>query len=98
MKPDKRTKKTDADGAPLAVRRDKGKIWSHIRSKWLVETPEETVRQQYLLILVNEYGFSVDQIDEEVEMVIESARDRELRAGTRRSLVQQHRHSSKFPP
>jgi len=68
MRPDKKTKKTDADGAPLAVRRDKGKIWSHIRSKWLVETPEETVRQQYLLVLANEYGFSVDQIAEEVQM------------------------------
>jgi len=29
----------------LIVRRDKGKIWSHIRKKWIVETPEETVRQ-----------------------------------------------------
>ena len=29
----------------LEVRTDgKGKIWSHVRSKWLVETPEELVR------------------------------------------------------
>ena len=33
----------------LEVRRQSGKIWSHIRKKWLVETPEETVRQHYLL-------------------------------------------------
>jgi len=52
----------------LNVRREKGKIWSHIRKKWMVETPEETVRQQYLCILVNEYGFSLDQIDEELEV------------------------------
>jgi type I restriction enzyme M protein len=52
----------------LIIRRHQAerKIWSHVRSKWLVETPEETVRQEYLLILVNEYGFSLDQIDEEV--------------------------------
>lgn len=57
------------DGAmPLVVRREKGKIWSHIRSKWLVETPEETVRQNYLLVLVNEYGFSVSQIAEELDL------------------------------
>ncbi len=50
----------------LEVRRDgKGKIWSHVRSDWLVETPEEAVRQQYLTILVNEYGFALDQIAEE---------------------------------
>ena len=48
----------------LTVRREKGKIWSHIRKKWLEETPEETVRQEYLCTLVKEYGFSLDQIDE----------------------------------
>ena len=52
----------------LEIKRDEkmGKIWSHVRSKWLVETPEETVRQQYLLVLVNEYGFALDQIAEEM--------------------------------
>lgn len=56
--------------ADLEVKRDikKGKIWSHARSKWLVETPEETVRQEYLLILINEYGFSLDQIAEELDL------------------------------
>jgi type I restriction enzyme M protein len=52
----------------LSVRREKGKIWSHIRKKWLIETPEETVRQEYLWVLSNEYGFSLDQLDEEVEV------------------------------
>jgi type I restriction enzyme M protein len=54
-----------AMSSQLAVRREKGKIWSHVRRKWLEETPEETVRQDYLCILVNEYGFILDQIDEE---------------------------------
>lgn len=55
----------------LEIRRDQaqGKIWSHVRSKWLVETPEETVRQEYLLVLVNEYGFSVEQVGEELNLV-----------------------------
>jgi len=52
----------------LKPRRDKGKIWSHVRSKWLLETPEEAVRQEYLCILVNDYGFSLEQIDEEVSI------------------------------
>ncbi|HXQ25975.1 MAG TPA: type I restriction enzyme HsdR N-terminal domain-containing protein [Candidatus Acidoferrales bacterium] len=52
----------------LSVRREKGRIWSHVRSKWLVETPEETVRQEYLCVIVNEYGFSPDQMDEEAEL------------------------------
>lgn len=53
----------------LEIRRKTGnKIWSHVRAKWLVETPEETVRQEYLLVLVNEYGFSIDQISEEMDL------------------------------
>ena len=54
----------------LEVRQDKtkGKIWSHIRSKWLDETPEEFVRQNYLCVLVNEYGFDLQQMDEELEV------------------------------
>ena len=55
-------------GDLLTVHREKGKIWSHVRQKWLDETPEETVRQEYLCVLVNEYGFALDQMDEELEV------------------------------
>lgn len=48
--------------------REKGKVWSHIRKKWLVETPEEAVRQEYLCILFNEYSFELDQMHEECEV------------------------------
>lgn len=51
----------------LVLRRDgKGKIWSHIRQAWFVEYPEEVVRQQFVCKLVNVYGFSLDQMDEEI--------------------------------
>lgn len=49
-------------------RNDKGQIYSHIRKKWLHETPEERVRQEYLINLINEYGFSIEQIDEEISV------------------------------
>jgi type I restriction enzyme M protein len=54
----------------LEIKRDekKRKIWSHLRSKWIVETPEETVRQEYLLVLINEYGFNLPQISEEMDL------------------------------
>lgn len=54
----------------LEIRQNKSKglIWSHVRAKWLVETPEELVRQEYLCLLVNEYGFTLEQIDEEVSL------------------------------
>jgi type I restriction enzyme M protein len=34
----------------------------------LVETPEETVRQEYLCVLVNEYGYELAQIEEEASV------------------------------
>jgi len=56
--------------AQFTIRRDEtnGKIWSHVRQQWLVETPEERVRQDYLCVLANEYGFATNQIDEELEV------------------------------
>lgn len=53
---------------PLFVVREGIKIWSHIRKKWLDETPEERVRQEYLCFLVNEYGYSIEQMAEEEEL------------------------------
>ena len=49
----------------IELRRQAGKIWSHIRQDWFVEFPEELVRQRYVCRLVNEYGFTLDQMDEE---------------------------------
>ncbi len=49
----------------LKVLEKDGKIYSHIRKKWLTKTPEELVRQEYLLVLVNKYGYTLEQIKEE---------------------------------
>jgi len=43
-------------------------ILSGVRRKWLPLTPEERVRQEYLLVLTGEYGYSVDQMSEEVDV------------------------------
>ena len=43
----------------LKVLREGGKIYSHVRGRHLVETPEERVRQEYLTVLVNDYGYSL---------------------------------------
>ncbi len=56
---------SSAISTPLESRRKDGKIYSHVRKIWLVETPEERVRQEYLCTLINEYGYSLDQIAEE---------------------------------
>ncbi|MCM3392575.1 N-6 DNA methylase [Cytobacillus oceanisediminis] len=51
----------------IELKIEDGKIFSHARNKWLVLTPEEMVRQEYLIQLINIYGYNLDQIDEEVE-------------------------------
>ncbi len=40
-------------------------IYSPVRKTWVQLTPEERVRQEFLLVLINEYGYSLDQIAEE---------------------------------
>lgn len=54
--------------AALTVIQKGTKIYSHVRGKWLDAEPEEIVRQQFLCTLVNDFGFSIDQIDEELEV------------------------------
>lgn len=44
------------------------KVFSVVRKSWIILTPEEKVRQDYLRILVNEYGYSIDQIAEEIDV------------------------------
>ena len=54
----------------LVIKRDtaKGKIFSHIRNDWFVEYPEEVVRQEFVCTLVNDYGYALDQMDEELHL------------------------------
>ncbi len=52
----------------ISIQEKGNKIFSHIRKIWLIKTPEEIVRQSYLVTLINEYGYSLDQIDEEVSV------------------------------
>ena len=60
---------SNSSSPALDIRRDgKGGIWSHLRQKWLVETPEETVRQNFLLVLADEYGYALDQMEEEADL------------------------------
>lgn len=49
----------------LQLIEENGKIFSHIRKKWLKKAPEEIIRQEYLCVLVNDYGYSLEQIKEE---------------------------------
>ncbi|EAI3337621.1 N-6 DNA methylase [Campylobacter upsaliensis] len=47
---------------------DKSQIYSYIRQKWLVATPEEIVRQNFVCKLVSEYGYDLNQMQEELSV------------------------------
>ncbi len=50
------------------LRSRENKVFSPVRQKWVQLTPEEKVRQEYLQSLINEYGYSIDQMEEELEV------------------------------
>lgn len=45
----------------IEVQEKDGKIFCPLKNKWLVAKPEERVRQKYITILVNKYGYSLGQ-------------------------------------
>lgn len=45
-----------------------GKIFSPLRNKYLNAQPEEVVRQEFICKLINDYGYSLSQMDEEVKL------------------------------
>ncbi|MDP3283912.1 MAG: type I restriction enzyme HsdR N-terminal domain-containing protein, partial [Desulfobacterales bacterium] len=53
---------------PDQIRIEGSKIYSPLRKIWVPLTPEERVRQEYLLNLTGEYGYSLEQIGEETSV------------------------------
>ena len=52
----------------IEVKIENNKIFSPIRNKWLVLKPEEQVRQKIVCKLVNHYGYTIEQMDEELQL------------------------------
>lgn len=44
------------------------KIYAPLKDKWLVNKPEEQVRQKYICRLVDSYGYSLDQMAQEIQV------------------------------
>ena len=50
----------------IKIDEQKNKIYAPLKEQWFIKTPEEEVRQLYICRLVNHYGFSLDQMKQEV--------------------------------
>lgn len=47
---------------------DNKKIFAPLKKKYLEATPEEKVRQEFICELVNEYGYSLEQMEQELKL------------------------------
>lgn len=54
--------------ADLEVQEKDGKIYCPLKKAWHVSTPEERVHQYYIAILANKYGYSLEQMDQELKV------------------------------
>lgn len=52
----------------LEIRKNGNKIFAPLIGRELICTPEEEVRQEYIVHLVNQYGYSLDQMAQEVKV------------------------------
>lgn len=52
----------------MEVQEKDNKIFAPLKDKWLVLTPEERVRQEYICRLVNHYGFALKQMGQEIQV------------------------------
>lgn len=49
----------------MEIKTDHGKIYAPLKGQWLIEKPEERVRQQYICRLVDSYGYELNQMAQE---------------------------------
>jgi type I restriction enzyme M protein len=54
--------------APKYKDSSKKKIYSPLRKKYLDALPEEVVRQEFVCKLINDYGYTLEQMDEEIKL------------------------------
>ena len=54
--------------ATLEIKRENGKIFCPLTNSWHIETPEEKVRQEYIKVLVEDYGYSLEQMAQELKV------------------------------
>lgn len=50
----------------MELRIENNKVYAPILGKWINLTPEERLKQQFVLRLINHYGYSLDQLGQDV--------------------------------
>ena len=60
--------KEDIHNGRFRSTRKRWKIYCPLKKAWHISTPEERVRQYYIAILANKYGYSLEQMEQELKV------------------------------
>lgn len=52
----------------IELRNNNKEIYAPLKDKWLIATPEEIVRQRFICYLVDEYGYVLEQMAQEIRL------------------------------
>lgn len=81
----------------MEVKIDKNKIYAPLKEKWLVLKPEEEVRQKFICRLVDSYGYSLEQMAQEMQVTNSQRGQGAARADIVVWKNKEDKHANKYP-
>lgn len=81
----------------LQIQLEENKIFAPLKNKWLMNAPEERVRQEYICRLVNHYGYAINQMEQEVKVSNSKRGQGKARADIVIWKTKEERNNSKSP-
>src|SRR3990172_7531045 len=81
----------------LQVQEEGNKIFAPLKDKWLMNYPEERVRQTYIGRLVNHYGYDIKQMEQEVKVSNSKRGQGKARADIVIWKTKEEKYNSKSP-
>ena len=52
----------------IQIEKEKNKIYAPLLDKWVSYSPEEELKQKFICRLINTYGYSLDQLGQDVKI------------------------------
>ena len=81
----------------MEVKVEKNKIYAPLKEKWLVLKPEEEVRQKFICRLVDSYGYSLEQMAQEMQVTNSQRGQGAARADIVVWKNKEDKHANKYP-
>jgi Type I restriction-modification system methyltransferase subunit len=81
-------------GVKMEIKIENNKIFAPLKNKWLVYKPEEEVRQKYICRLVDSYGYSLEQMAQELQV---TNSQRGLGAARADIVIWRNKETNKYP-